>query len=49
MEAWHVARTMRVLELLAYNPLSAPQLAEALGAHPRTVRRVVRSSLRRST
>ncbi|MCW2995078.1 MAG: IclR family transcription regulator [Conexibacter sp.] len=41
MEAWHVARTMRVLELLAYNPLSAPQLAEALGAHPRTVRRVV--------
>jgi DNA-binding IclR family transcriptional regulator len=41
MEAWHVARTMRVLELLAYNPLSAPELAEALGAHPRTVRRVV--------
>ncbi|MCW2994136.1 MAG: transcriptional regulator, IclR family [Conexibacter sp.] len=41
MEAWHVARTMRVLELLAYAPLSVPQLAEALGANPRTVRRVV--------
>jgi DNA-binding IclR family transcriptional regulator len=41
MEAWHVARTMRVLELLAYAPMSAPQLAEALGAHPRTVRRVL--------
>jgi hypothetical protein len=44
MEAWHVARTMRVLELLACNSLSAPQLAEALGAHPRTVRRVVASN-----
>jgi IclR family acetate operon transcriptional repressor len=32
---------MRVLELLAYAPLSAPQLAEALGAHPRTARRVL--------
>jgi IclR family acetate operon transcriptional repressor len=41
VEAWHVARTMRVLELLAYAPLSAPQLAEALGAHPRTARRVL--------
>jgi IclR family acetate operon transcriptional repressor len=32
---------MRVLELLAFQPLSAPQLAVALGAHPRTVRRVL--------
>jgi DNA-binding IclR family transcriptional regulator len=41
MQAWHVARTMRVLELLAYEPLSGPQLAQALGAHPRTARRVL--------
>lgn len=41
VEAWHAARTMRVLELLAFQPLSAPQLAEALEAHPRTVRRVL--------
>jgi DNA-binding IclR family transcriptional regulator len=40
-EAWHAARTMRVLELLAFQPLSAPQLAGVLGAHPRTVRRVL--------
>lgn len=39
--AWHVARTMRALELLAYTPLTAPRVAEALGAHPRTVRRVL--------
>jgi DNA-binding IclR family transcriptional regulator len=32
---------MRVLELLVIAPMSVPQLAEALGAHPRTVRRVV--------
>jgi DNA-binding IclR family transcriptional regulator len=41
MEAWHVARTMRALELLAYTPASAPQVADALGAHPRTVRRLL--------
>jgi DNA-binding IclR family transcriptional regulator len=40
-EAWHVSRTMRVLELLAFSPLSAPQVAAAVHAHPRTVRRVV--------
>jgi DNA-binding IclR family transcriptional regulator len=40
-EAWHVGRTMRLLELLAFAPLSAPQLAAALHAHPRTVRRVL--------
>ena len=32
---------MRVLELLAFAPLSAPQLAAALRAQPRTVRRVL--------
>jgi DNA-binding IclR family transcriptional regulator len=32
---------MRILELLAFSGLSVPQLAEALGAAPRTVRRVV--------
>jgi DNA-binding IclR family transcriptional regulator len=41
-EAWHVARTMRALELLAFAPLSAPQLALAMQAHPRTVRRLLR-------
>lgn len=40
-EAWHAGRTMRILELLAFSRLSAPQLAEALHAHPRTVRRVL--------
>jgi DNA-binding IclR family transcriptional regulator len=40
-EAWHVDRTMRILELLAFAPLSAPQLAAALHAHPRTIRRVL--------
>jgi DNA-binding IclR family transcriptional regulator len=32
---------MRTVELLAFGDLSVPQLADALGAHPRTVRRVV--------
>jgi DNA-binding IclR family transcriptional regulator len=32
---------MRILELLAFEPLSAPQLATALHAHPRTIRRVL--------
>lgn len=36
--AW---RTMRVLELLAYRPLSAPRIAEALYMHPRTIRRLL--------
>src|SRR5690242_13134885 len=40
-EAWHAGRTMRILELLAFGSLSVPQLAEALHAHPRTVRRVL--------
>lgn len=32
---------MRILELLAFAPLSAPQIAATLQAHPRTVRRVL--------
>lgn len=40
-EAWHAARTMRVLELLALAPLSAPQIAAGMHAQPRTVRRVL--------
>jgi DNA-binding IclR family transcriptional regulator len=32
---------MRILELLAFSSLSVPQIAEALHAHPRTVRRVL--------
>ena len=32
---------MQIMELLAFGNLSVPQLAEALSAHPRTVRRVV--------
>jgi DNA-binding IclR family transcriptional regulator len=40
-EAWHVGQTLRMLELLAFAPLSAPQLADAMGSHPRTVRRVL--------
>jgi IclR family transcriptional regulator, KDG regulon repressor len=40
-EAFYVARTMQVLELLAFQPLSAPQVAAALQIHPRTARRVL--------
>lgn len=40
-EAWCAARTMQALELLAFRPLSAPELATALGAHPRTARRLL--------
>jgi DNA-binding IclR family transcriptional regulator len=36
-----VTRTMRALELLAFQPLSAPQLAAALETHPRTARRLL--------
>lgn len=32
---------MRILELLAFGSLSVPQIADALYAHPRTVRRVL--------
>lgn len=37
----HVARTLRLLELLALAPLSAPRAAATLGIHPRTARRVM--------
>jgi DNA-binding IclR family transcriptional regulator len=41
-EAWHVTRTLRAMELLAVRPRSAPELAEALGVHVRTARRVLK-------
>jgi DNA-binding IclR family transcriptional regulator len=41
-EYFHVARTLRTLELLAISPRSAPELADALGAHVRTARRILK-------
>jgi DNA-binding IclR family transcriptional regulator len=41
-EAWHVVRTLRALELLALGPRSAPELADGLGVHVRTARRILR-------
>ena len=41
-EAWHVTRTLRSMELLAVQPRSAPELADALGVHVRTARRVLK-------
>jgi DNA-binding IclR family transcriptional regulator len=40
-EALYVARAMQVLELLAFRPMSAPQVAATLQIHPRTARRVL--------
>jgi DNA-binding IclR family transcriptional regulator len=40
-EAWPVARTMQALEALAFQPLSAPQVATVLQVHPRTARRLL--------
>jgi DNA-binding IclR family transcriptional regulator len=40
-EAWYVARTMQALEVLAFEPLSAPQVAAVLQVHPRTARRLL--------
>jgi IclR family KDG regulon transcriptional repressor len=40
-EAWHVARTLRAMELLAVRPRSAPELAGGLGVHARTARRIL--------
>lgn len=34
-------RTLQVLEALAFEPLTVPRLAEGLGIHPRTVRRMI--------
>jgi IclR family transcriptional regulator, KDG regulon repressor len=41
-EAWHVTRTLRAMELLVVRPRSAPELADALGVHVRTARRVLK-------
>jgi DNA-binding IclR family transcriptional regulator len=41
-EAWHVVRTLRAMELLAVRPRSAPELADSLGVHVRTARRVLK-------
>jgi DNA-binding IclR family transcriptional regulator len=40
-EAYYVARTLQVLELLAFQPLSAPEVAATLQIHPRTARRIL--------
>lgn len=40
-EALFAARTLQALELLALQPLSAPQVAEALAVDPRTARRLL--------
>jgi DNA-binding IclR family transcriptional regulator len=39
--AYYAARTMRALELLAFGEHSAPELAETLGIHRRTARRLL--------
>jgi IclR family transcriptional regulator, acetate operon repressor len=41
-EAWHVARTLRAMEVLAVRPHSAPELAASLGVHVRTARRILK-------
>lgn len=40
-EAWYASRAMQALELLAFQPLTAPQVAAALQVHPRTARRLL--------
>jgi IclR family acetate operon transcriptional repressor len=40
-ESMSVGWTMQALELLAFQPLSAPQVAAALEVHPRTARRLL--------
>lgn len=40
-EAFSVSRTLRALELLAFQPCSASQVAGALQIHPRTARRLL--------
>jgi IclR family acetate operon transcriptional repressor len=40
-EALFVSRTMQAMEVLAFQPSSAAQLAEALQIHPRTARRLL--------
>jgi DNA-binding IclR family transcriptional regulator len=40
-EALFVSRTMQAMEVLAFQPLSAAQLAASLQVHPRTARRLL--------
>jgi DNA-binding IclR family transcriptional regulator len=40
-EAFFVTRTMQAMEVLAFQPCSAPQVAGALRVHPRTARRLL--------
>ncbi len=40
-ETYYLERALRALELLAMQPLSAPQIAAALQIHPRTARRLL--------
>jgi DNA-binding IclR family transcriptional regulator len=40
-EAFSVSRTLRAIEVLAFQPCSAPQVAGALQIHPRTARRLL--------
>jgi DNA-binding IclR family transcriptional regulator len=41
-DSWHVVRTLRAMELLAISPRSAPELADGLGVHVRTARRLLK-------
>src|SRR5215213_10075825 len=41
-EGYHVVRTLRAMEWLALAPRSAPELADGLGVHVRTARRILR-------
>jgi DNA-binding IclR family transcriptional regulator len=40
-EAFFVSRTLQAIEVLAFQPSSAPQVASALQVHPRTARRLL--------
>lgn len=40
-EAFFVSRTMQAIEVLAFQPCSAPEVAGALQVHPRTARRLL--------
>jgi DNA-binding IclR family transcriptional regulator len=40
-EGYSVTRTLRALEALAAQPLSSSELAERIGVHPRTARRLL--------
>lgn len=40
-ESWYVTRTLAALELLAFGPASASEVAHGLQVHPRTARRML--------